>query len=113
MATSFSGPDWTLDATDIGALPRTILGAQNRFGNCGMPETVTQAIAIGEITWHATNSVADDAVVMTDLAGNEVVRLGPATGGDFEDQIKYPDTFLVVGLIVTSLPHGIVHVYFR
>jgi hypothetical protein len=115
MATSLVGPVWKLDSSDIGALPRTILGAQKRsaWDQGGPTATVTQQMNIGQVTWHATDSAQDDLVIMTDLAGNEMIRLGPATGADFEDMRKSTETIKANGLIVTSLPHGVVLVEIR
>jgi hypothetical protein len=113
MATNLSGRVWTLDAADVGALPRTLIGAQNRRVIDGQPQTVTQGVAVGQVSWSATDSVADDVVVFTDLAGNEVIRLAPAPGADFGDQKKGVDTVFYQGLVLTSLPHGIVTLEIR
>jgi len=108
MATSFTGPVWKLDSADIGSLPRTILGAQNRRVWNGAPQTVNQQMAIGQIIWNAASATAGDTVVITDLNSNEIYRSAPATGNDFSDQTKFTPTIHVDGLIVTALPSGIV-----
>lgn len=113
MATDLTRNPWILDASDIGALPRTIVGTLARRVWGGQPQTVSQWCQIGEATWHATDSAAGDLVILTDINNHECIRLGPSTGADFEDQVKYVDTEKFEGLIVTSLPHGIVHLHWR
>lgn len=114
MPTSLVGNPWILDATDIGTLPRTIIGPlPRRLLQENGPQQVSQWVAMGQVTWHSIPAVAGDTVIMTDINGHEVIRLGPANGANYEDQIKYPDTEKFEGLIVTSLPSGIVHLDFR
>lgn len=113
MATDLTRNPWVLDSADIGALPRTLIGTQARRAWDGQPLTVSQRIAIGQVTWHSIAAAQDDTVIFTDINGHEVMRLGPATGADFEDQRKRVDTISDEGLVLTSLPSGIVHVEIR
>lgn len=114
MPTSFVGQVWTLDSADIGALPRTILGPlPRRLLQENAPQTVSQWIAIGQLTWHSPTAAAGDEVILTDINGRNPIILGPATAADFEDQLKETDTLKYEGLIVTSLPSGIVRIEIR
>jgi hypothetical protein len=109
MATDLTKNPWILDASDIGPLPLTLIGPLNRRVWDGQPQTVSQMFQIAQATWHAPTAAADDMVIFTDINGHEVFRLGPASGADAEDIRKGMDTIVYDGLVLTSLPSGIVH----
>lgn len=114
MPTSLIGNPWIIDAADVGTLPRTLIGPLPR--RClqeGAPQTVSQWVNLGQATWHSLTSAAGDEVILTDINGRIVVILGPATGADFEDQLKLIDTEKFEGLVVTALPNGIVRLDIR
>ena len=78
-----------------------------------MNQKMVQRMAIGQVIWNSATASAGDTVIFTDLSGHEIYRSAPATGADFSDQTKFVDTMAVDGIIVTSLPSGIVHIQIR
>jgi len=113
MPTDLTKVPFILDAADVGGLPRTIFGRLARWSSEGYPQTVAQWVTLGQVTWYSPAATAGDMVIFTDLNGHEVVRLGPASGAQFEDQIKLTDTMHFEGLILTALPSGIVRLEYR
>ena len=104
----------TLDASDVGgtipALPFTILA------NCNAGpynQTVPQNIALGTVNWTAHDAAEGDQVILKDINSKEIWRSGPATGADFEDQYKFPDSVYVTGLILVQMQHGVLEIHFR
>jgi|SRR5713101_2073187 len=73
----------------------------------------TQRMAPGVVSWTSTTSGAGDVVVLSDLDGHEVWRSLPATGANFGDDHKYPDSVHFRGLKVTTLLSGFVYWEFR
>lgn len=114
MPTSLIGNPWILDATDIGALPRTIIGPlPRRLLQENAPQQVSQWVALGQATWHSLTSAAGEEVILTDINGRIVVILGPSTGASFVDQLKLVDTEKFEGLVVQQLLTGIVRLDWR
>jgi hypothetical protein len=106
---------WTFDAADVGgalipAIPFTYLPniAMGPFG-----VVVSQDWAPGTYNWTAHDAVEGDQVIITDINGKEIWRSAPATGADFEDQFRAPDSTYAQGFILKQLPHGVLEVNAR
>ncbi len=72
-----------------------------------------QRIALGTVLWAAKDAAAGDVVILQDQDGDEIWRSQAATGANFADEYKFPDSVSINGLVVAALPHGILEFYYR
>ena len=105
---------WTIDAADYGGAitnpPVTILAPIN---NGPFGQQTQQNVAFGTFNWTAHDAAEGDQVILTDTNGKEVWRSAPATGADFADQFRPPDTVYVLGLILKQMQHGVLEIHYR
>lgn len=102
----------TFDHADVGAnpLPLTIFGQTNAGP---YNQKLTMGVALGTFNWTAHDAAEGDQVILTDFNGKEVWRSLPATGADFGDAYRVPDSVYIQGLILTQIQHGVLEIHFR
>lgn len=71
-----------------------------------------QRIAAGTILWVSQTAAQNDTVIIQDLSGNELWR-STATGADWVDDNKFPDTESWNGFVIAQFPSGILHLHPR
>ena len=113
-ATQLSKWPWVFDAADVGglipAIPFTFLP---NIANGPYNTVVSQLWAPGTFNWVVVAPTVGDQVLITDINGHEIWRSAPATGADFEDQYRTPDSVYAQGFILKQLPSGILEVHYR
>ena len=86
---------YVFDASDVGGTIPAI------------PFTWTkQRIALGTIYWNSVAAAQGDTLIIQDVNGKEIWR-STATGADWEDDFKWPDTNYSNGFVIAQFPNGI------
>jgi hypothetical protein len=106
---------WTFDFADVGgavipAIPFTFFG---RIANGPFGQKTDQNWSVGTFNWTSPTAGVNDQVIIQDIDGIEIWRSAPATGADFEDQYRTPDSVKVTGFILFQFPHGVLEVHYR
>jgi hypothetical protein len=103
-------------ASDIGVWPWKIDSATFAGEFTGGILT-RQLVAMGTVLWVSDAAGAGDICLLQHVndiwVNRDLWRSQGATGADFSDDYKFPDSVAAHGIRVTTLSSGLLYIYFR